>query len=139
MALFQSLGERWAAVCRWTEERWHKLQEVFVVWQQLLSDQVSSSIFFLKNIKFIMQHFNIVLNALTVSCDISVFFSIPLLQSLFGVWLAEKEEALNDIGKSNFRDPNKMNTNLRHLAVSCLTFPRFYHLIYLILTFLTLL
>ncbi|XP_049613871.1 utrophin isoform X7 [Syngnathus scovelli] len=35
----QSLGERWAAVCRWTEERWHKLQEVFVVWQQLVSDQ----------------------------------------------------------------------------------------------------
>uniref|UniRef100_A0A3Q3G100 Calponin-homology (CH) domain-containing protein n=1 Tax=Labrus bergylta TaxID=56723 RepID=A0A3Q3G100_9LABR len=36
----QSLGERWAAVCRWTEERWNKLQEVFMVWQQLLSDQV---------------------------------------------------------------------------------------------------
>ncbi|XP_037541797.1 dystrophin [Nematolebias whitei] len=35
----QSLGERWAAVCRWTEERWQKLQEVFLVWQQLLSDQ----------------------------------------------------------------------------------------------------
>uniref|UniRef100_A0A671WV82 Utrophin n=1 Tax=Sparus aurata TaxID=8175 RepID=A0A671WV82_SPAAU len=35
----QTLGERWAAVCRWTEERWHKLQEVFMVWQQLLSDQ----------------------------------------------------------------------------------------------------
>ncbi|KAK5620271.1 hypothetical protein CRENBAI_026384, partial [Crenichthys baileyi] len=35
----QSLGERWAAVCRWTEERWHKLQEVYLVWQQLLSDQ----------------------------------------------------------------------------------------------------
>ncbi|XP_054616989.1 utrophin isoform X8 [Dunckerocampus dactyliophorus] len=35
----QSLGERWAAVCRWTEERWHKLQEVFMVWQQLVSDQ----------------------------------------------------------------------------------------------------
>ncbi|XP_075869628.1 utrophin isoform X3 [Nelusetta ayraudi] len=35
----QSLGERWAAVCRWTEERWHKLQEVLLVWQQLQSDQ----------------------------------------------------------------------------------------------------
>ncbi|XP_026196819.1 dystrophin isoform X4 [Anabas testudineus] len=35
----QSLGERWAAVCRWTEERWHKLQDVLMVWQQLLSDQ----------------------------------------------------------------------------------------------------
>ncbi|KAK7907774.1 hypothetical protein WMY93_016386 [Mugilogobius chulae] len=36
----QSLGERWAAVCRWTEERWHKLEEVFMVWQQLQSDQI---------------------------------------------------------------------------------------------------
>nr|XP_061785642.1 dystrophin-like isoform X2 [Nerophis lumbriciformis] len=35
----QSLGERWAAVCRWTEERWNKLQEIFMVWQQLVSDQ----------------------------------------------------------------------------------------------------
>ncbi|XP_067339079.1 utrophin isoform X3 [Channa argus] len=35
----QSLGERWAAVCRWTEERWHRLQDVLMVWEQLLSDQ----------------------------------------------------------------------------------------------------
>ena len=27
-------------MCRWTEERWHKLQEVLLVWQQLLEDQV---------------------------------------------------------------------------------------------------
>ncbi|KAJ8355724.1 hypothetical protein SKAU_G00185180 [Synaphobranchus kaupii] len=35
----QSLGERWAAVCRWTEERWHKLQDTLLVWQQLAEDQ----------------------------------------------------------------------------------------------------
>uniref|UniRef100_A0A8B9HFE9 Utrophin n=1 Tax=Astyanax mexicanus TaxID=7994 RepID=A0A8B9HFE9_ASTMX len=35
----QSLGERWAAVCRWTEERWSKLEEILLVWQQLLDDQ----------------------------------------------------------------------------------------------------
>ncbi|TSL61145.1 Utrophin [Bagarius yarrelli] len=35
----QSLGERWAAVCRWTEERWTKLEEILPVWQQLLDDQ----------------------------------------------------------------------------------------------------
>uniref|UniRef100_A0A8C9V4T0 Utrophin n=1 Tax=Scleropages formosus TaxID=113540 RepID=A0A8C9V4T0_SCLFO len=35
----QALGERWAAVCRWTEERWHKLQDVLQVWHQLLEDQ----------------------------------------------------------------------------------------------------
>uniref|UniRef100_A0A673A6V1 Utrophin n=1 Tax=Sphaeramia orbicularis TaxID=375764 RepID=A0A673A6V1_9TELE len=67
----QSLGERWAAVCRWTEERWHKLQEVFMVWQQLLSDQ-----------------------------------------SLFRVWLAEKEEALSEVQTSNFKDQSEMNTNI---------------------------
>uniref|UniRef100_A0A3Q3XEN2 Calponin-homology (CH) domain-containing protein n=1 Tax=Mola mola TaxID=94237 RepID=A0A3Q3XEN2_MOLML len=72
----QSLGERWAAVCRWTEERWHKLQDVFVVWQQLLSDQ-----------------------------------------RLFRAWLAEKEEALNEVQTSNFKDPSEMNTNVRRLAI----------------------
>ncbi|KAG8011327.1 Dystrophin, partial [Nibea albiflora] len=71
-----SLGERWAAVCRWTEERWHKLQEVFMVWQQLLSDQ-----------------------------------------SLFRVWLTEKEEALSEVQTSNFKDPSEMNTNVRRLAI----------------------
>ncbi|KAI5096115.1 utrophin [Silurus meridionalis] len=35
----QSLGERWAAVCRWTEERWTKLEEILLVWQQLEEDQ----------------------------------------------------------------------------------------------------
>ncbi|KAJ8270600.1 hypothetical protein GJAV_G00116950 [Gymnothorax javanicus] len=35
----QSLGERWAAVCRWTEERWNKLQDSLLVWLQLLEDQ----------------------------------------------------------------------------------------------------
>ncbi|KAG1936103.1 utrophin [Pimephales promelas] len=35
----QSLGERWAAVCRWTEERWTKLEEMQLVWQRLLDDQ----------------------------------------------------------------------------------------------------
>ncbi|KAL7859203.1 hypothetical protein SRHO_G00143500 [Serrasalmus rhombeus] len=38
-SLLQSLGERWAAVCRWTEERWSKLEEILLVWQQLLDDQ----------------------------------------------------------------------------------------------------
>ncbi|XP_031583506.1 dystrophin isoform X2 [Oreochromis aureus] len=72
----QSLGERWGAVCRWTEERWHKLQEVFMVWQQLLSDQ-----------------------------------------SLFSTWLVEKEEALNEVKTSNFKDSGEINTNVRQLAI----------------------
>uniref|UniRef100_A0AAV2KBP9 UTRO n=1 Tax=Knipowitschia caucasica TaxID=637954 RepID=A0AAV2KBP9_KNICA len=72
----QSLGERWAAVCRWTEERWHKLQEVLMIWQQLQSDQ-----------------------------------------SLFKDWLTEKEEALNNVQTSNFKDQSEMNTNLRQLAI----------------------
>uniref|UniRef100_A0AAX7SUM2 Utrophin n=1 Tax=Astatotilapia calliptera TaxID=8154 RepID=A0AAX7SUM2_ASTCA len=72
----QSLGERWGAVCRWTEERWHKLQEVFMVWQQLLSDQ-----------------------------------------SLFSIWLVEKEEALNEVKTSNFKDSAEINMNVRQLAI----------------------
>ncbi|XP_077342532.1 utrophin isoform X4 [Lithobates pipiens] len=35
----QKLGERWAAVCRWTEEHWSKLQEVLILWQKLLEEQ----------------------------------------------------------------------------------------------------
>ncbi|XP_051909445.1 utrophin isoform X3 [Hippocampus zosterae] len=72
----QSLGERWAAVCRWTEERWHKLQEVFLVWQQLVSDQ-----------------------------------------SLFRGWLEEKEEALSEVQRSSFKNPNEINAKARQLAI----------------------
>ncbi|NXU26361.1 UTRO protein, partial [Thalassarche chlororhynchos] len=39
----QRLGERWTAVCRWTEERRVKLQEIQLLWQELLEEQVSSS------------------------------------------------------------------------------------------------
>lgn len=47
---------------------------------------------------------------------------MTLLQSLFRAWLAEKEEALNQVQTSNFRDPSEMNTNVRQLAVSFVTF-----------------
>uniref|UniRef100_S4R7T6 Dystrophin n=1 Tax=Petromyzon marinus TaxID=7757 RepID=S4R7T6_PETMA len=39
-AQLQSLGERWAAVCRWTEDRWRLLQESLVRWQQFTEEQV---------------------------------------------------------------------------------------------------
>uniref|UniRef100_A0A8B9NN47 Calponin-homology (CH) domain-containing protein n=1 Tax=Accipiter nisus TaxID=211598 RepID=A0A8B9NN47_9AVES len=35
----QRLGERWTAVCRWTEERQVKLQEIQLLWQELLEEQ----------------------------------------------------------------------------------------------------
>ncbi|XP_067398337.1 utrophin [Emydura macquarii macquarii] len=35
----QRLGKRWTAVCRWTEERWIKLQDIQIVWQELLEEQ----------------------------------------------------------------------------------------------------
>ncbi|XP_057617768.1 utrophin isoform X1 [Chionomys nivalis] len=35
----QKLGERWTAVCRWTEERWNRLQEISILWQELLEEQ----------------------------------------------------------------------------------------------------
>lgn len=38
---FQRLGERWTAVCRWTEEQWLKLQEINTLWEELLEEQVS--------------------------------------------------------------------------------------------------
>ncbi|XP_069625224.1 utrophin isoform X1 [Ranitomeya imitator] len=39
-AQLQRLGERWAAVCRWTEEHWSKLQGILIPWQKLLEEQV---------------------------------------------------------------------------------------------------
>ncbi|NXH38434.1 UTRO protein, partial [Dicaeum eximium] len=35
----QRLGERWTAVCRWTEDRQVKLQEIQLLWQELLEEQ----------------------------------------------------------------------------------------------------
>ncbi|KAM6271852.1 utrophin isoform 1-T1 [Spheniscus humboldti] len=35
----ERLGERWTAVCRWTEERRVKLQEIQLLWQELLEEQ----------------------------------------------------------------------------------------------------
>ncbi|XP_013881860.1 dystrophin [Austrofundulus limnaeus] len=35
----QVLGDRWAAICRWTEERWILLQEVLLKWQHFTNEQ----------------------------------------------------------------------------------------------------
>ncbi|XP_054599029.1 dystrophin isoform X5 [Nothobranchius furzeri] len=35
----QVLGDRWAAICRWTEERWILLQEVLLKWQHFTKEQ----------------------------------------------------------------------------------------------------
>ncbi|KAI1240837.1 Utrophin [Lamprotornis superbus] len=35
----QRLGERWTAVCRWTEDRRVRLQEIQILWQELLEEQ----------------------------------------------------------------------------------------------------
>ncbi|XP_066451998.1 utrophin isoform X3 [Eleutherodactylus coqui] len=71
----QRLGERWAAVCRWTEEHWSKLQGVLIPWQKLLEEQ-----------------------------------------SLFKVWLSEKEESLSTVQRGNFKDQAELSVNVRKLA-----------------------
>ncbi|XP_057685973.1 dystrophin isoform X3 [Corythoichthys intestinalis] len=35
----QVLGDRWAAICRWTEERWLLLQEILLKWQRFTNEQ----------------------------------------------------------------------------------------------------
>ncbi|XP_061641399.1 dystrophin isoform X11 [Phyllopteryx taeniolatus] len=35
----QVLGDRWAAICRWTEERWILLQEILLKWQHFTNEQ----------------------------------------------------------------------------------------------------
>uniref|UniRef100_A0A5F8G5S2 Utrophin n=1 Tax=Monodelphis domestica TaxID=13616 RepID=A0A5F8G5S2_MONDO len=72
----QKLGERWTAVCRWTEERWNRLQEINVLWQELLEEQC-----------------------------------------LLKAWLTEKEEALNKVQTSNFKDQKELSVSVRRLAI----------------------
>ncbi|MGH0119294.1 UNVERIFIED_CONTAM: hypothetical protein FKN15_025765, partial [Acipenser sinensis] len=72
----QSLGGRWAAICKWTEERWILLQEILLKWQNFTEEQC-----------------------------------------LFDAWLIEKEEAVNRIQTTDFKDQNEMVTSLRQLAV----------------------
>ncbi|XP_043928331.1 dystrophin isoform X3 [Protopterus annectens] len=35
----QALGDRWAAICRWTEDRWILLQEIVLKWQHFAEEQ----------------------------------------------------------------------------------------------------
>nr|XP_005995015.2 PREDICTED: dystrophin isoform X4 [Latimeria chalumnae] len=35
----QHLGDRWAAICRWTEDRWVLLQEILLKWQHFTEEQ----------------------------------------------------------------------------------------------------
>ena len=35
----ESLGKRWAQICRWTEEQWLLLQELLMRWQQFSDEQ----------------------------------------------------------------------------------------------------
>ncbi|KAM6945421.1 LOW QUALITY PROTEIN: dystrophin-like [Aplochiton taeniatus] len=35
----QVLGDRWAAICKWTEERWLLLQEILLKWQHFTQEQ----------------------------------------------------------------------------------------------------
>ncbi|XP_068124423.1 dystrophin isoform X5 [Hyperolius riggenbachi] len=35
----QHLGDRWAAICRWTEDRWILLQEILLKWQHFAEEQ----------------------------------------------------------------------------------------------------
>uniref|UniRef100_A0A8C0KBB6 Utrophin n=1 Tax=Canis lupus dingo TaxID=286419 RepID=A0A8C0KBB6_CANLU len=72
----QKLGERWTAVCRWTEERWSRLQEINILWQELLEEQC-----------------------------------------LLKAWLTEKEEALNKVQTSNFKDQKELSVSIRRLAI----------------------
>ncbi|XP_078246601.1 dystrophin isoform X8 [Pogona vitticeps] len=72
----QHLGNRWATICRWTEDRWFLLQDVLRKWLQFTEEQ-----------------------------------------GLFDAWLTEKEEAVNNIHTTDFKDQNEMLENLQKLAI----------------------
>ncbi|XP_049728818.1 dystrophin isoform X10 [Elephas maximus indicus] len=70
------LGDRWANICRWTEDRWILLQDVLLKWQRFTEEQC-----------------------------------------LFGAWLSEKEDAVNKIPITGFKDQNEKLSSLQKLAV----------------------
>ncbi|XP_024844132.1 dystrophin isoform X7 [Bos taurus] len=70
------LGDRWANICRWTEDRWVLLQDVLLKWQRFTEEQC-----------------------------------------LFSTWLSDKEDALNKIPTSGFKDQSEMLSSLQKLAV----------------------
>ncbi|XP_042637610.1 dystrophin-like [Orycteropus afer afer] len=70
------LGDRWANICRWTEDRWVLLQDILLKWQRFTEEQC-----------------------------------------LFGAWLSEKEDALNKIPTTAFKDQNEKLSSLQKLAV----------------------
>ncbi|XP_017733000.1 PREDICTED: dystrophin-like, partial [Rhinopithecus bieti] len=72
----QVLGDRWANICRWTEDRWVLLQDILLKWQRLTEEQC-----------------------------------------LFSAWLSEKEDAVNRIHTTGFKDQNEMLSSLQKLAV----------------------
>ncbi|XP_043313635.1 dystrophin isoform X3 [Cervus canadensis] len=70
------LGDRWANICRWTEDRWVLLQDVLLKWQRFTEEQC-----------------------------------------LFSTWLSEKEDAVNKIPTTGFKDQSEMLSSLQKLAV----------------------
>nr|XP_044619137.1 dystrophin [Equus asinus] len=70
------LGDRWANICRWTEDRWVLLQDILLKWQRFTEEQC-----------------------------------------LFSTWLSEKEDAVNKIHTTGFKDQSEMLSSLQKLAV----------------------
>ncbi|XP_045850502.1 dystrophin isoform X9 [Meles meles] len=69
------LGDRWASICRWTEDRWVLLQDVLLKWQRFTEEQC-----------------------------------------LFSAWLSEKEDAVNKIHTTGFKDQSEVLSSLQKLA-----------------------
>ncbi|XP_034857176.1 dystrophin isoform X8 [Mirounga leonina] len=69
------LGDRWANICRWTEDRWVLLQDVLLKWQRFTDEQC-----------------------------------------LFSAWLSEKEDAVNKIHTTGFKDQSEVLSSLQKLA-----------------------
>ncbi|XP_066879802.1 dystrophin isoform X15 [Kogia breviceps] len=70
------LGDRWANICRWTEDRWVLLQDILLKWQRFTEEQC-----------------------------------------LFSAWLSEKEDEVNKIHTTGFKEQSEMLSSLQKLAV----------------------
>ena len=143
----QVLGDRWAAICKWTEERWLLLQDILLKWQHFTEEQVGGSDMclpvpplpsfplnpflppfipafipssWLSPLYSILHIFPLITSFLQ-QAGLQVYRSLLIAlppQVLFDSWLTTKEELVRSIKTSDCKEQADTAACLRRLAVS---------------------
>lgn len=95
MFITQNLGERWAAICKWTEDRWVLIQKILRSWQDFTEEQV-----LMRNKKALVstkvQYFHQIVHRI-----FGLFIVISLLRLLVMLIRATVAEGVNKATRTN--------------------------------------